>query len=220
MKSSLLWWSEYTVFKRCLNINSVILLIFPIISIALAILILYNNPEAIKKQDAIIFTYFNNALKGRVGYGFNAYYDNDISFSGLEPGDIVLGAYPGCAYGGFSHAGVYIGNGRVLESYVDLGVTIQPIEHYREYSRIALLRVNANVRDKQRAIDYMQEFLGKMFYPMAFKPGERFWNCTKIMWKAYYLQGIDLSISKDLWVAPDEFYLNPNVSIIREKERE
>lgn len=204
--------------RRRLGIDLGLLLVFPVIATVLALLLICNNLEAIKSKDAIIYTYLDNAIKGRVGYGFNAYYDNDISFSGLEPGDIVLGAYPGCAYGEFSHAGIYVGKGRVLESYVDLGVTIQPIEHYREYSRVALLKINADINDKQLAINYMTKFLGRMFYPMAFEPGERFWNCTKIMWKAYCLQGIDLSTTKDLWVTPDEFYYNPNVSIIRERE--
>ena len=57
---------------------------------------------------------------------------NDISFEGLE-GDIVLGAYPHCAYGRYSHAALYVGSGQIIEGYADLGITLQSIEHFREY---------------------------------------------------------------------------------------
>jgi hypothetical protein len=193
------------------------LVIFPLLAILFFGLIASSNQHIFNNPDAVMYTYMKNARQGYVGYGFNSYYGNDISFTGLEPGDLILGAYPGCAYGRFSHAGIYLGEGKVLESYGDLGVNIQPIEHYREYSEVCLLRVKADTTVKKQAVDYVTRQQGGMFYPLAFKSGERYWNCTKIMWKAYAAQGVDFDPTNDFWVAPDLFYKSPLVEVIRER---
>lgn len=193
------------------------LVIFPLLAIVFFGLIASSNRHIFKNPEAVMYTYLENARQGYVGYGFNSYYGNDISFAGLEPGDLILGAYPGCAYGRFSHAGIYLGKGEVMESYGDLGVNIQPIEHYREYSEVCLLRVKADTIVKKQAVDYVTKRQGAMFYPLAFKSGERYWNCTKIMWKAYADQGLDFDPTNDFWVAPDLFYKSRLVEVIRER---
>jgi cell wall-associated NlpC family hydrolase len=193
------------------------LLIFPFLALAFFILIALSNQHVFRNDKAVMYTYIKSARQGRIGYGFNSYYGNDISFAGLEPGDLILGAYPGCAYGRFSHAGIYLGKGKIMESYGDLGVNVQSISHYREYSEVCLLRVKADPAVKKRAVDYVSKRQGAMFYPLAFKNGERYWNCTKIMWKAYFEQGLDFDPENDFWVAPDLFYKSHLVEVIREK---
>lgn len=164
---------------------------------------------------AIMRTYIKSAKQGHTGYGCDGYYNNDISFEGLEPGDLVFGAYPDCAYGHYSHVGIYLGQGRVMEAFVDLGVNIQPLEHYRQYSEICLVRVNAPKELKEKAVANVMGYEGKLFYPLAFRPGDRIFNCTKIMWKAYREAGLDLAPADDLWIAPDILCLSPRTSIIR-----
>ncbi|MGI5911430.1 MAG: YiiX/YebB-like N1pC/P60 family cysteine hydrolase [Syntrophomonadaceae bacterium] len=193
------------------------LLIFPILSIIFLGLVVADNQHVLGNQDAVMYKYIQSARQGQVGYGFNSYYANDISFAGIEPGDLILGGYPGCAYGRFSHAGIYIGDGKVLESFGDLGVNVQSIEHYRSYREICLLRVKADPEIKKRTVDYAIKQQGAIFYPLAFKNDERYWNCSKIIWKAYRDQGIELDPENDLWVAPDIFYKNDIVEVIREK---
>lgn len=190
---------------------------FPLAAFVLLIIISCQNLDSLANRNSISYTYLRNALQGRIGYGIEGKYWNMISFDDLEPGDLLLGGYPQCAYGRFSHAGIYIGNGQVMESYVDLGVTVQPIDHYWNYSEISLLRVKAQPEQKQAAVDYVKSRQGGLFYPVAFKPGERFWNCSKIVWEAYRLQGINLEESQDIWISPDEFYKSPWVQVIREK---
>ncbi len=160
-----------------------------------------------------------NFSQGYIGYGQADNYDNGLSFAGLEVGDILLGGYPQCAYGRFSHVSIYIGENLVLEGYGDLGVTIQPISHYWNYSEIALLKVDASPEVKGRVVAYLKEYAGGLFYPLAFKPGDRIWNCSKIIWQAYYIEGIDLDASGDFWIAPDNFYSSPWTRVIREKGR-
>ncbi|NMC26640.1 MAG: hypothetical protein GYA42_00670 [Syntrophomonadaceae bacterium] len=168
-------------------------------------------------QESVLFTYLNSLQNGRFGTGYGNPAPDRISFAGLEPGDIVLGGWPNCAYGRFSHVGLYVGNNQVMEGYVDLGLTLQDVDHYRHYSDLCLLRVKADSRVKNRVVAYALARQGQMFYPAAFKPGERYWNCSKIIWSAYLQEGIDLDELGDLWIAPEKFMDSRHVEILYEK---
>jgi len=195
------------------------LIIFPIMALLLLSGIVLENIALFQDSEAVMYTYIKSAKQGHVGYGFNVQNDNGISFAGLEPGDIILGGYPGCAYGRFSHAALYVGDDQVIEGFVDYGVYTNSIKHFHNYTEVALLRVEADPEIKARAVEYAKRYSGRMFYPLAFKEGTRIWNCSKIMWEAYAAQGIDLDPRNDFWIAPDVFYNSPQVSIIREKGR-
>ncbi|MEN6326600.1 MAG: hypothetical protein ABFD18_10415 [Syntrophomonas sp.] len=194
-------------------------LVFPILSVVLAFAIAIDNPQVLNNRESVVFTYLGNALKGYGGYTASSDTGNQISFAGLETGDIILGGYDYCAYGYFSHAGIYCGNNRVLEGYVDMGITEQNIDHYSNYSKICILRVEAPTEMKIKAVKYIREHEGNLFYPLCFKTGERFWNCTKIMWKAYADQGLDLVAPDELWISPDALYNSPKIRVIREEGR-
>ncbi len=193
--------------------------IFPTIFIILFISIGWANIDILRKPDNISSFYLQNFSRGYVGYGQEGNYDNGISFADLEVGDILLGGYPKCAYGRFSHVSIYMGENLVLEGFGDLGVTIQPIYHYWNYSEIALLKVDASPEIKEKVVNYLKQYEGGLFYPTAFRAGDRIWNCSKIIWLAYYKEGIDLDDSGDLWIAPDNFYASSWTKVIREKGR-
>lgn len=190
---------------------------FPLITVLLLVSIYLQNQEVLNNKDSITYTYLRHAVQGRLGYGMVGNYGNMINMQDLEPGDILVGGYPKCAYGRFSHAGIYVGDGQVIEGYVDFGITQQPLDHYWTYSEICLLRVKATPEQKQAAVKYARSHLGELFYPVAFRPGERIWNCTKIVWEAYRQQGINLESNGDIWISPDDFYDSPWVEVIREK---
>lgn len=174
------------------------------------------NHQAIADPRGAVSTYVHSAEQGNIGFGDAGFYDNQISFADLEPGDIVLGGYPNCAYGRYSHAGIYIGDNNVAEAYADLGVCIQPLAHFRSYSQVCLLQVNIPTPMKVKAVEYVKKQQGRLFYPIAFKPGDRFWNCSKIMWKAYAEQGFDLDALHDIWICPESFRSSSYVQVIRE----
>lgn len=196
------------------------IIIFPILSLIAAAGIISDNYHIFNNPNAVMYSYLASLREGKVGYGFAVVHNNGISFSGLQPGDILLGGYPDCAYGRFSHAGIYVGQGQVIESFGDLGVNIQPVQHFNNYTEVCLLKVNASPEIKSQVVDYIKKYEGQMFYPLAFKPGEKLWNCSKIIWKAYIEQGINLDPAGDIWIAPDVFYSSSDVYIIREKGRE
>jgi hypothetical protein len=103
------------------------LLLFPLLALVFYALLLNTNRTVFENPEAVMYLYIDNAAKGNFGYGNSIRYANDISFSGLEIGDIILGGYPDCAYGRFSHVAMYVGNGQVIEAFVDYGVHIRPI---------------------------------------------------------------------------------------------
>lgn len=200
--------------------SSLRLIIFPLLTLLLAAVIIINNYGFISRPDSTTTTYLNSFTNGNIGYGDAATYDNKISLAGLEPGDILLGGWPNCAYGVFSHTGLYLGDNKVLEGYIDSGITINRVEHFNNYEQACILRVKVGEDVKKRAVAYALRQQGKMFYPVAFKNGERYWNCSKIIWKAYLEQGINLDSSGDLWMAPDIFYSSPHVQVIAQTKHQ
>lgn len=194
------------------------MLLFPVIFLVLLILIVADNLHlASGRLDSVIYTYANSFIKGEIGSGYGTSSGDRVSFADLEPGDIVLGGWPNCAYGHYSHAGIYLGDNKVLEGYVDYGLSIQDLSHYLNYSEVSLLRVEASREIKDQAVAYALARQGQMFYPVAFKQGERYWNCTKIIWQAYNKQGINLDVINDLWIAPESFSASPSVKVLYEK---
>jgi len=204
--------------RKMVTNRSYRMLLFPVTFIVLLTLIGVDNLQLVSgSRDSVIYTYANSFVNGEIGTGYGSASLDKVSFSDLEPGDIVLGGWPNCAYGRFSHAGLYVGDNKVLEGYVDYGLSLQDLSHYMEYSELSLLRVEASSEIKNRAVEYALAHQGEMFYPVAFKAGERYWNCSKIIWQAYQLQGIDLDAINDLWIAPESFCASPLVTKLYEK---
>jgi hypothetical protein len=194
------------------------LLIFPVVFAILLVLIGVDNLQLVSgSRKSVIYTYADSFVKGEIGSGYGNASMDEVSFDDLEPGDIILGGWPNCAYGRYSHAGLYIGNNQVIEGYVDYGLSLQDLNHYLEYPELCFLRVEASTEIKNQAVEYALAQRGKMFYPVAFKNGERYWNCSKLIWQAYMFQGINLDIINDLWIAPESFADSPSVKKLFEK---
>lgn len=195
------------------------LLTFPVLFLLLLAVVIGQNWQLLTaNKESVAYTYLQSFAQGEIGSGYGQAEFEYIPFEKLEPGDILLGGYPNCAYGKYSHAGLYLGNNEVLEAYVDYGVCIQPLDHYYDYTELCLLRVKTSQTVKDQVIKAARSYTGKMFYPLAFKNGSGYYNCTKFIWKAYADQGIDLDPKHDLWVAPDNFRQAADVSILYEKE--
>lgn len=195
------------------------LLLFPVLFLLLMALVTFDNWRVIStSHNSVIYTYADSFLKGEIGSGYGNPEIEMIPLEGLEAGDIILGGWPNCAYGRYSHAGLYLGNDEVLEGYVDYGLSIQPLDHYMNYSELCLLHVNVKNEIKKKAVDYALNYKGAIFYPVAFKGNTRFWNCSKIIWKAYQQQGINLDNINDLWIAPESLMDSQYVLKLYQKE--
>ncbi len=200
---------------KYLDQDRLLLLLFPT-----TILVLHANHTLFTtgNQSSVIYTYAQNFLKGEIGPGYGYASSEPFDKTNLEPGDILLGGWSNCAYGEYSHAGLYLGNDEVLEAYIDYGITTQPLQHYLNYSNLCILRIKAPSETKAQAIAYASQQKKKIFYPLAFKKGERFWNCTKLIWKAYAINQIDLDEINDIWIAPDSFRNSMHVITLSERQ--
>ncbi len=192
--------------------------IFPLLALILLMIVMgFNRHLLTRSSGSVIYTYVASFAEGEIGTGYGAPIQGSVPFDRLEPGDIVLGGWPNTAYGRYSHAGLYLGGDEVLEGYVDYGLSVQDVRTYEDYSLICLLRVNAPADVKARAVRLALEQEKKMFYPLAFKSGDRLWNCSKIIWRAYDAQGINLDEIGDLWIAPESLANSRRVTILYEK---
>jgi len=178
---------------------------------------LNNYLHLFTNNNSVICTYVKSFLQGEIGPGYGQAKTQSLGSIDIEPGDIILGGWDNCAYGEYSHAGLYIGGDKVLEAYVDYGITLQPLQHYLDYNHLCILRVDAPLEVKANAISYALQQQKKLFYPLAFKKGDRYWNCTKLIWKAYHLNGIELDAINDIWIAPDSFRNSRSVLTLLER---
>ncbi|NPV92219.1 MAG: hypothetical protein HPY50_15740 [Firmicutes bacterium] len=184
-------------------------------AVVLTAAIIVSNPGYIENfSQTSASMYVRNLLQGKSSTGVFSGRANDLDFSLAEPGDILLaGDQDGC-YGHFTHAGIYLGQGMVLEGYVDCGVSRQRQEHYRYYDWACIVRVKIPREQRQAALEYALQQEYKTFYPIAFKDGERYWNCTKVIWAAYLRQGVDLDSMQDIWVTPDSIYRSRMIDVL------
>lgn len=153
-------------------------------------------------------------IQGRLGPGVPSGRGNHLPLDDLEPGDILLGGNNGSTYGQFTHAAIYEGGGMAWQGWLSTGVSQVRVERFRGYDRSCILRIKTTPQNRQQAVEEIANWGGQVFYPLVFKPGERVWNCTKIIWEAYHRLGFDLDAGQDLWVIPDNLYQSPLVTII------
>lgn len=175
----------------------------------------FNGYLSGRVQDGLVNIYLHSIANGHAGTGMPTGRGNSINLALLQPGDIILGSNPGCAYGYYTHAAIYTGGGRALEGWLT-GIRSIDVRRFWTYDRACILRVKTTPAVRQKAAQMAMRMDGGLFFPLAFKPGERVWNCTKTIWKAYAVQGIDLDSRGDLWVAPDSIYRSPRVMVVAE----
>lgn len=186
-----------------------------LLDIVLAVFILGINGYTWQNMPSKVVGQGVRALtQGHLGPGVPSGRGNHLDLSDLKPGDILLGGNNGSTYGQFTHAAIYEGEGRAWQGWLSTGVSPVNVERFRGYDRACILRVRTDAESRQQAVEMVSSWSGQLFYPLAFKPGERVWNCTKIIWEAYRRLGLDLDSGHDLWVIPDNLYQSSSVSII------
>lgn len=203
-----------------INRSAARLIALPAIAAVLLASIAWSHSHLLSSpMPSSIQTYINSIGDGRIASGIPNHTFMPGSFSALEPGDIVLGGWSDCAYGQYSHAGIYAGEDLVLEALVDTGVADMQVDHFMQYSHVAVLRVKTSPEIRQQAVNYVLARQGEMFFPLAFKTNGRYWNCTTILWKAYEHQGVDIDFLGDLWISPENLKYSPEVEIIYDRNR-
>jgi uncharacterized protein YycO len=159
--------------------------------------------------------------EGAFGVGYWDGNRNQVDFSKLEPGDIILGGNTGSSWGYWTHATLYLGDGQVMETFLQTGVALDTVTRYNDYySHAAALRVKAPKAVKEQAVEEAKKLLGKPFYLLGSRGSSSLFYCTKIVWYAYKRASaaagldIDLDTSNAYWVVPDRIAQSPWVEAL------
>jgi uncharacterized protein YycO len=155
-----------------------------------------------------------SASRGNIDAGNFGTDSNQLNLSLLQPGDIILGGNPGGAYGRYTHAGIYVGDGQVIDMFISTGVHLADVDFYHQYKWAAILRVKASQEQIDRAVAYARGQLGAPFYILAPKRIDGLWYCTKLVWQAYREQGINLNPFHSHWIVPDALLYSPDTKLI------
>lgn len=144
----------------------------------------------------------------------------------LIPGDLSLGVGSFFVPGYWSHAGMYIGDGQVVESHKQRprGVDITPLENWFDhYKTWAVLRVvTADEEIRKEAInwathpDRLDDPYDLMWWQKD--PNGEAWYCSELIWAAYLHASngqINLEYGPDnSGITPDEIFLDDDIQPI------
>jgi len=171
-----------------------------VLAVLLAINLLTMRP-ATKELWRIMF---DRLGMGYFGVGYWDGEPNIFDFSQLEPGDLVLGGNTGSSWGHWTHAALYIGNGMVMDTFLQTGVSPRSVTAYNDYySHAGALRVNLPTEVKEAAVAHAKALQGKPFYLLAPRGSDTLFYCTKVVWYVYNQLGYDLDPEGAYWVVPD-----------------
>ncbi len=194
-----------------------VILAILVLDVLLAFIVLISNGYTWQNvSERLVGRGVKAMTQGLIGPGTASGIGNDLSMDKLMPGDIILGGKPGATYGEFTHAAIYEGEGWAWQGWLSLGVSRMRVSDFRSYDRAAILRVDAPYSERLQAVEEVSRYEGKVFYSLAFKPGMRLWNCSKIVWEPYHKLGYDLDSQQDLWITPDSIYRSPRAEVIEE----
>jgi uncharacterized protein YycO len=154
------------------------------------------------------------ASKGEIGSGEFQGNPNKLDLSLLEPGDILLGGNYGSSYGVFTHSGLYTGNNQVVDAGTGSGVYLAKAQDYYNYDWAAILRVKASPEQKKAAVDYALSQTGRPFFILAPRKEDGLWYCSKLIWRSYLRQGINLDCTNGYWILPDSLLKSPLIDVI------
>lgn len=189
-------------------------------SLGLALLILYNVVTMTPSTRELWAFMFAELDKGNFGVGRWDGESNEFDFSQLEPGDIVLGGNTGSSWGHWTHAALYLGNGQVMETFLQPGTAPEPVTRYNDYySHAGALRVKLPKEVKERAVARAMTLQGKPWYLLASRKSTQLWYCSKVVWWVYAQEGYDLDKGGPYWVVPDRLARSPLVEPIQPNGR-
>lgn len=152
--------------------------------------------------------------QGEIGVGVPGTNSFDFATADLEPGDIILGGNPGCSWGHWTHAALYVGNGQVIDTLLRHGVHLQPVERFgAAYQQAGVLKVNLPREVKEQAVQEALAIYGKPFNLLSGRRSDQWFYCTKVVWYAYHQAGVDLDPRGGYWVVPDRFTESPFVTL-------
>lgn len=134
---------------------------------------------------------------------------NRACFDDLQAGDILLLHNPEGAYGYWTHAALYIGDGKAIDAYdFPKGTILNPVSTYQDYDEVAVFRSNAASDVRSRVARCALRKLGVPYDPFSTLSDTHSEYCSKLIWQAFAAEGIQLC-SPRAWVLPDDLSRSP-----------
>src|SRR5579875_2279198 len=125
---------------------------------------------------------------------------NNATFERLKPGDILLCHNQGGGYGYWTHAVLYIGGGRVVDSddFAE-GTKFNSVQKYRQYDELLAARVDITNDVRRKIVQNAKKEVGKPYDPFSGLSDRHSEYCSKLIWKVFDNQGIRLC-PPGLWI--------------------
>jgi len=160
---------------------------------------------------------------------------NGLDTQVLQEGDLLFRrADEDCIYGWWSHVGMYIGKGLIIDSVTENGVQIRDIEG--SFGTVSIWAVGRAFSPWQAAfaLEYVR---GKVGTKYGYQNLLQSWlfpdvdlradvvngvYCSQLVWLSGMEAGVDLDSNTNpicQWVLPDEIIFDDNVTIIDESQR-
>lgn len=136
----------------------------------------------------------------------------------LEPGDILVGANPACAYGDWSHVSLYLGDGEVLGHDLLSGIYRAPVHEFAHYRHLRVLRAHLPAARRAAAAGWAQGLVGGVFCLFAPRADPQRWTCAKAVWAAFARDGLDLAPGAVL-VTPADLAAPAGAAVVWEHRR-
>jgi uncharacterized protein YycO len=142
-------------------------------------------------------------LKGHLDGKFQGQ-PNDADFSQLEPGDVLLGHSQDGAYGFWTHAAIYVGNGNIVDA-VDFpkGTVSRDVFVYRNFDDVEFLRLHADKKVRSRIAQHAIKQVGKPYSLSSSLNDSHSFYCSKLIWFLCQQEGVVLCQPRT-WVLPDD----------------
>jgi cell wall-associated NlpC family hydrolase len=165
----------------------------------------YAGPDQPAPRDGYTFVrhFIHYGLfKGYAGGSPQHPFARRIPVEPLEPGDIIVCGNPGAVYGTWSHATIYLGEGRVLAQDLLSGIGMERVGSLEWYDHLRVLRPRVSSSLRTAAARTAMGFAGQVFNLMAHPRDPWQLNCSRCVEEAYRLHGIELSDGR-FWTTPD-----------------
>lgn len=161
-----------------------------------------------RPKSAFAHSLIHQMLQGRLT-GEHHGADLPVDMSRAEPGDIILCHNPRGAYGYWTHAVLYVGQGQAVDAYdFSRGTVLQDVNHYRHYDEVEIARPNLGRKLREKAAAFARRQVGTPYDPLSPLHDTHSAYCSKLIWEAYANVGVPLFKTKG-WITPDEVAESP-----------
>jgi len=152
---------------------------------------------------SLVHSVLRGIPEGRLNGVFQGH-PNHANYSPLKPGDILVCHNAHGGYGYWTHAVLYVGNGRTVDANNFVrGTELKSVKDYENYDSVEFLRVRVSARIRNHVMKNALANVGKPYDPFGGVRDTHSEYCSKLIWQLYAQEGV-LLVVPSVWVLPDD----------------